>query len=248
MAPSPVIARRPARTSSGLTDGIPCRKTISSIAHSPWLSARLRMLPPIPGIAPKGTTPSRTTAARESNVRSPFLVIRSTRHLVGVQEPAYGVGGRGVRHAREAAPPDAALEQVGQRAALRDHDLEHVEPGRQRLVEGGEQRCGVADLGEGDLEVLRLARGPGGRRSGVRDAGVGMEPGGVGHRDAGADDRPLERPREVPMAGEPEPAALGVAHPDALHRRCLLLGLVAHGRTLPRGSVTPPSARGCAGG
>ena len=39
------------------------------------------------------------------------------------------------------------------------------------------------------------------------------------------------------MAGETEPAALRVADTEPLDRWGLLLGLVAHGRTLPAGAV-----------
>ena len=55
-----------------------------------------------------------------------------------------------------------------------------------------------------------------------------VEAGGVGHRDAGAEHRPLEGPAEVAVAGEPQPAALGVAHAQPLDRRRLLLGLFTH--------------------
>ena len=86
----------------------------------------------------------------------------------------------------------------------------------------------VDDLGEADLEVLRLAGRAGRRRAGVGDARVRVEARGVRHRDPGPEHRPLEGPAEVAVAGEPEPAALGVADPQPLDRRGLLLGLFTH--------------------
>ena len=60
---------------------------------------------------------------------------------------------------------------------------------------------------------------------------MGVEAGGVRHRDPGPEDRALEGPGEVAVAGEPQAAALGVADPQLLDRRCLLLGLlIALGR------------------
>ena len=88
--------------------------------------------------------------------------------------------------------------------------------------------AGVDDLGEPDLEVLRLAGRPGRRGAGVRDPRVRVEARGVRHRDPGPEHRPLEGPAEVAVAGEPQPAALGVADPQPLDRRGLLLGLVSH--------------------
>lgn len=61
----PATSRSPARTSSGRTDGVPWRTTNSSIAHN-WSST-------CPDAAER-----LTTAARQSNDRRPFLVIRST--------------------------------------------------------------------------------------------------------------------------------------------------------------------------
>ena len=40
--------------------------------------------------------------------------------------------------------------------------------------------------------------------------------------------RPLEGAAEVAVAGEAEPTALGVADPQSLDRRRLLLGLLSH--------------------
>ena len=98
---------------------------------------------------------------------------------------------------------------------------------------------GVDDLGEPDLDVLRLAGRPGRRGAGVRDPRVRVEARRVGHRHPGPEDRPLEGPAEVAVAGEPEPAALGVADPQPLDGRGLLLGLVTHRSRLRR---RPPAS------
>ena len=63
------------------------------------------------------------------------------------------------------------------------------------------------------------SRPPGRRRAGVGDLRVRAEPGAERHRDPGAAHRPLEGPREVAVAGEPQPAPLGVADPQPLHHR-----------------------------
>ena len=74
-----------------------------------------------------------------------------------------------------------------------------------------------------DLEVLGLAGRPGRRGAGVGDPRVRVEARGVRHRDPRAEHRPLEGPAEVPVAGEPQPAALGVADPQPLDGRRVLL-------------------------
>ena len=70
-----------------------------------------------------------------------------------------------------------------------------------------------------------------------------VEAGGVGHRHPGPEDRPLEGPGEVAVAGEPQPAALGVADPQPLDRRGLLLGLFTHGRAPYRRRPTAAPVR-----
>jgi hypothetical protein len=44
------------------------------------------------------------------------------------------------------------------------------------------------------------------------------------------------------VTGEAQPTPLGVAHPQPLHRRCLLLGLVTHSRTIPAGRTSDSSS------
>ena len=59
---------------------------------------------------------------------------------------------------------------------------------------------------------------------------MGVEARGVGHRDLGPHQGALEGTREVAVAGEAQPAPLGVAHTEALDRGRLLLGLFTHDR------------------
>lgn len=68
-----------------------------------------------------------------------------------------------------------------------------------------------------------------------------VEAGRVRHREVGATQRPLESPPEVPVAGEPQPATLGVAHPELLDRRRLLWWLFAHVPTIS-GRLPAPSS------
>src|SRR3954452_6299283 len=62
---------------------------------------------------------------------------------------------------------------------------------------------------------------------------MGVEAGGVGHRDARPYDSAFESAREVTVAGEPKAPSFGVVDPETLHRWRLLLGLFTHGGTLP---------------
>ena len=194
------------------------RTTSRSIAHGPAPSPR--------GTRVRARRSSATTAARASKVRSPFLVIRETSARSAARKAATAAC-RGRRlDAGQPDLPDRGLQPVGQALGLDvrrrrgdlDH-LEHVEVVRQRRVQRGPQPLRVAALGQPDLEVLRLAGDPGRRRAGVADLGVRREAGRVGHRHRGPAQRPLEGALEVAVAGEPQPAALGVVHPQPLHGR-----------------------------
>ena len=200
----------PVSTSSGRTAG------------SRWRSTRSSRLP-----SSVGTATSETTAARLSKSRIPFLVIRCTSTSSGREERRHrGLRLRDRDRAGRSASGWPRSRSVSPRAGRLDH-LDHVQPVGQRLVERGVHRGRVDDLGQGELEVLRLAGRAGRRGAGVRDARVRVEAGRVGHRQPGPEHRPLEGPAEVAVAGEPEPAALGVADPQPLHRRRRLLGLLS---------------------
>ena len=128
----------------------------------------------------------------------------------------------------ECQPPPGRLQPVGQGAPGAGHDLEDVEAVGQRFVEVGVHAHGVHHVGQRDLEVLGLAGAPGRRGSRVGDPWVWVEARGVGHRNPRAEHRPLERPAEVPVAGEPQPSSFGVAQAQPLDGRGLLLGLFTH--------------------
>ena len=89
---------------------------------------------------------SDTTAARQSKVRSPFLVIRSTSTSSAARNAATPCAACSRGHGRDRRTPDAGLEQVREGPARGLHDLQDVEPGGQRLVERGEHLGGVGDL------------------------------------------------------------------------------------------------------
>ncbi len=135
-ASSPTRVRSPARTSSGLTDGVPCRKTISSIAHSPSIPGRAAELQRHDG-----------RAAVES--AQPLLGHPLDEHLLGGEERGHALRPLLRGHRRDRRTPDAGLEQVREGPARGLHDLQDVEPGGQRLVEGGEHLGGVGDLAPG---------------------------------------------------------------------------------------------------
>ena len=162
----------PAR--AGSAPGPPPGRTQSRSA--PYRSARRPVGPAAyraPGASPARRRPlSRvTTAARASNSRTPFLVIRSPGRpgRRGRRAPPSQVGGG---DADQVDPPARAGQQVGQRARRATDDLDDVQPGRQRRVQGGLHRRRVAGLGQSDLQVLGLAGRAGRRRVGVGDARV----------------------------------------------------------------------------
>src|SRR3954469_15499280 len=64
---------------------------------------------------------------------------------------------------------------------------------------------------------------------------MGVEAGGVGHREARPYDSAFESARAVTAAGEAKAPPFGVVDPETLHRWRLLLGLFTHGGTLPAG-------------
>ena len=223
---SPVTAARPDSTSSGRTAGTACRSTRSSDAASP---ARVEH-----GEGHDG-------GARQSNSRSPFFVIRSTSTSSVARKRRDGgrgvVAGRSTSTRQWLASSRSASEPPG--------DSTTSSTSRPSGSASSSAACdvrGVDDLGEADLEVLRLAGRPGRRRAGVRDPRVRVEARGVRHRHPGPEDRPLEGPAEVAVAGEPEPAALGVADPESLDGRGLLLGLLTHRRkaTAQRAQASSP--------
>ena len=213
---SPATLARPARTSSGRTAG------------TAWRSTRSRRAPGPVGLGRE---------ASEHGGPAVELAQALLGHPLHLTDSAArnashrGAGPLGVGVSVDA--PAAGLEQVGQRRR-RATRRPPRRPGRRAAPRPGRVHVGgVHDLGEPDLEVLRLAGGPGGRGAGVGDPRVRVEARGVGHRHPGPEHGPLEGAAEVAVAGEPQPAPLGVADPQPLHRRRLLLGLLRPRRRSP---------------
>ncbi len=174
----------------------------------------------------------RRTAARASKVRSPFLVSRLDLDTLGGEEGLHG------RPPRSRRPPRAGAichtEACSRSARLSPcglDDLDTSRPGGRPRPAPSRSRSGSQRSRDGDLEVLRLAGRAGRRRAGVGDLRVRREPGRVGHRHGRAAQRPLEGPLEVAVAGEAQPAALGVVHPQALDGGQRAAGRVAAGRS-----------------
>ena len=149
--------RRPARTSSGRTVGVPCRTTTVSIAHG--------------GSEYSPTTASRTTRRRASRVLTPAFVGRST---------STDDTSKNARMAVDTAPgavvgsriPLRGRHPVGERAGPRLDDVENVQPRRQCGVECVSHHSRVTARGHRDLQVLGLGRRPGRCRPHIRDSRV----------------------------------------------------------------------------
>ena len=208
---TPATDAIPVSTSSGRTAGTVWRRTSSSRA---------------PRSCGLGLQRDHGGAAVE--LPQPLLGHPLDQDGVGGEEPL----DRGRRAPRSGAPRSICQRLASSRSA-RDPPGDSTtsttsRPSGSASASDGVHVGGVDDLGEPDLEVLRLAGRPGRRGAGVGDPGVRVEARGVGHRHPGPEDRPLEGPAEVAVAGEAQPAALGVADPEPLDGRGLLLGLVTH--------------------
>ena len=175
------------------------------------------------------------TAARASTSRRPFLVRRATSTSSRARN---GRERRGelVRAPRRAARPARRRRRSG-RPASRCPRPPRRTPGRRRRPAARRPgrpapASGSRALGQPDLQVLGLAGRPGRGRAEVGDLRVRGEPGGERHRDLRPAQRPLQRPGQVAVGGEPQPAALGVADAQLLHRRRRRgpLGLAGHYR------------------
>ena len=225
---SPATAASPVSTSSGRTAGTACRSTRSS-ARARRSCGRDRQ--------------RRRPRARQSKLAQALLGHPLDEHLVGGEERR----DRGRDLARPAPSsvdaPAAGLEQVGERPAGR---LDHLErrrgrraaPRRARRARRRGRRPRRAPISRYSASLAD----PVGRGAGVGDPRVRVEARGVGHRDPGPEDRPLEGAAEVAVAGEAQPAALGVADPQPLDGRGLLLGLFTH----PERLASPLAALGAA--
>ena len=169
------------------------------------------------GVAVGGSLADAYQRAYECDSRSAF------GGIVAVNRPVDAATVERIRrrrrgHLGELDPPEAGLQPVRERPRNGPDDLEDIQAGRQRGVEGHPHRLGVHALDHRDLEVLGLTRGPRRRPVGVGDPRVGVEARRVGHRYGRPAQRPLQAPREVPGRGEPQAATLGIAHPEPLDR------------------------------
>jgi hypothetical protein len=92
------------------------------------------------------------------------------RHLVAGQERLNGHAERGRGESWQLDLPMGPGQLAGQCPRRRRYHVEHIEAGRQGGVERLLHLVRIAGSGESDLEVLRFARCPGGRRVRVRDS------------------------------------------------------------------------------
>ena len=204
----PATARSAASTSSGRTAGVTCRTTSSSIAQPSWPGAADALAP--------------TTAARASSCRRPAFVSRSTSTRSAARKASSAAASVGRRHAGQLDPPGRGVDPVGQRvrrrAGPRRTPARPARPAGTRPAPPAADRRRRREASPISRYSASLAT-PVGAAADVGDLRVRGEAGRVGHRDAGPAQRPLERPGEVAVRGEAQPAALGVPHPHPLHDR-----------------------------
>lgn len=120
--------------------------------------------------------------------------------------------------------PFAGLEAVRKGALTCDNDIDDVDTGRQGVVERCLDLIGITDLRQADFEVFGLRGGTGRRRIRIRNFWVRGEPRGKADGRPGASHRTFEGPAEVPVAGEPQSATLGITDAKLLHDRQLRIG------------------------
>ena len=186
--------------------------------------------------SPASADVSESTAARQSKLAQPLLGHPLDRHGLGRR----GTRRRPPRHA-SAGPARSishrlACEQVGERRRRATRRP------RATSSPSGSASSSAACMAAGSTTSARaISRysaslaDPVGDGAGVGDPRVRVEARGVGHRQPGAEDGPLEGAAEVAVAGEPEPAALGVADPQPLHGW----------RLAARAAHAPARLRGC---
>ena len=203
-------------TSSGRTAGVVCRTTTSSIPHGGAAVVGCRMADRW-----SSCTVADTIAARASIVRIPCLVRRSTSTTgsASVRSTAAAQLGRPTRRRARSA---TGSPRRGRRASR--HRRPRPPRARRGRAAWPRPACATSSAGSScldqlDLDVLRLARHAGRRGADPGDLRVRVEALRVRHGHVRPAQRPLERARDVAVGGEPQPAALGVAQPQLLHRR-----------------------------
>ena len=150
---SPAVRRSPVRTSSGLTAGVPCRRTTSSIAHSPLTSWPSDPPPAQPPIQPTRQPPTRRRPGSRTRAGR-FLVIRSTATRSAARNFASGSLGVAGADVGQLDPPVAGLQPLGQRSPGRCHRPRQSSPAGS-ASSSAQHVGGVGDLGQPDLERTR---------------------------------------------------------------------------------------------
>ncbi len=119
-------------------------------------------------VAPFASAPSRLKRAHPdhgvSAVESPQSPFGHPLHLDGLsgEEDLNCYNNVGVVQVSQLDPPTAGGQPVGKRTTRCNDHVDDVESGWKGGVQGGAHVVGVAPLAEPDLEVLGLARRPGG--------------------------------------------------------------------------------------
>ena len=187
--------------------------------HVPYDQVRVSHSP----ASPRARAHARRRRPARRACACPFLVSRSTGTALGGEERLDRLLRR-----RRAATPGSRIAQLRGLDAVRQaacptrrlDDLLDVDADRQALVERRRSAPRSTPLGDA-----------GSRRTPPRDAtpvgaaptqlilGCGEKPARVGHRHLRPAQRALEGAGDVAVAGEAQPAALGVAQAELLHRR-----------------------------
>ena len=208
----PATSRRPARTSSGRTAGVAVPYDQLEYRTRPGLARDLGHSPT------RHRRSSDSTAAGSRTCAAPSWSCARPRPRRAARNAATAALGGRRGHAGQPDPP-VGWPRGGRRAtpsACRRTSSD-VEARRQRRVERGAHDLRVATRGE---RRSRGTRPRWRRRSGAAPAyeilGCGLKPEEYAIGTAARTQRPLERPREVAVAGEAQPAALGVADPQPL--------------------------------
>ena len=125
---------------------------------------------------------------------------------------------RGLDPGQDDLPLGGLQGEVRERHRAIQH-VNHINPVRQGRIEQDPHVRGVTVLREGEFQILSLARGPGRGGASVRDLRVRREPSGKGYRQPCLADSPLDRARNVSVAGKAQPASFSVPDNQPLSGR-----------------------------
>ena len=163
---------------------------------------------------PTPRRPARRTCAR------PSLISRSTSTSSAARKRADAARPRPAHPGSRSPQREACTRSGSERARARPR-----RPPRRRCPRAGCRRGPRAAVGVDPRRRAPIStysasrRDAGGRRADPADLRVRAEAGAVGHRHLGAAQRALEGAGDVAVAGEAQPAALGVAEAELLDRR-----------------------------